>query len=86
MGTPIASMKNFGKATAELMAEIGITEFEQVQALGILEVYKRMKAAYPKWTSLNLLWGLEGAVTDTNWRDITPERKAELKKMLEDSM
>lgn len=78
-------MKNLGKVTQELLAEIGIMTFEQIQELGAIEVYKRMKRAYPKWTSLNLLWGLEGALNDMNWRDITPERKAEFKKLLQES-
>lgn len=29
--------------------------------------------------TLNFLWGIEGALSDKDWRDISDERKQELK-------
>lgn len=41
-----------------------------------------LKERYPKKVSLNLLWGLEAAIRDVDWRELTEADKEELKKRL----
>jgi hypothetical protein len=41
-----------------------------------------LKEMYPERVSLNLLWGLEAAIRDIDWRDLTETDKDELKKKL----
>lgn len=44
--------------------------------------YKILKERYPRKVSLNLLWGLEAAIRDVDWRELTATDKEELKKKL----
>ena len=44
--------------------------------------YKLLKEGYPKRVSLNLLWGLEAAIRDVDWRELNEADKDELKKKL----
>ena len=44
--------------------------------------YKLLKERYPNRVSLNLLWGLEAAIRDVDWRELTGTDKEELKQKL----
>jgi hypothetical protein len=49
---------------------------------GSITTYKMLKERYPKKVSLNLLWGLEAAIRDIDWRELTEMDKQELKQNL----
>lgn len=76
----LSTLKNIGPATIEWLHEVGIHSVEDLQSLGAVGAYIRLKQAFPKAVSLNALWGLEAALTNTDWRMLSPERKAELKE------
>ena len=78
----LEELRNLGKVSIGWLREAGIHSREDLAALGPVEAYKRVKAMYPKKVSLNLLWGLEGALTDTDWRAIPKEYKEELRKQV----
>ena len=78
-------MKNLGPKSSEWLAAIGVYSLEDVAALGVVETYKRVKAAYPEKVTLNMLWGLQAALLDIHWRDLPPEIKEELKRQVENS-
>ncbi|MCI0714579.1 MAG: TfoX/Sxy family protein [Chloroflexi bacterium] len=82
--TKLTDVRGIGPTTTEWLNEIGIHTLEDIQALGAVETYKRLKRAFPKFVTLNALWGLEAVLNDMDWRDISPERKAELRKLIED--
>jgi DNA transformation protein and related proteins len=71
-------MKNFGKQSSEWLEEIGVKSLEDVEALGVIEVYRRVKERFPDKVSLNMLWGLQGAVMGIRHDQIPPEVKAAL--------
>lgn len=71
-------MKNFGKKSSEWLGEIGVKSLEDVEALGVIEVYRRMKERFPDKVSLNILWALQGAVMGIRYDQIPPEVKAAL--------
>jgi DNA transformation protein len=50
-------MKNMGAKTQEWLAEIGVHSLEDVEALGVIEVYRRLKERFPEKVTLNALWG-----------------------------
>ncbi|WP_372870473.1 TfoX/Sxy family protein [Shewanella sp.] len=75
--TAITNAANLGPKSAQWLAKIGITELEQVRALGSIEVMLRLKGAGIP-VSLNLLYALEGALEGRHWQEIKCERKAEL--------
>lgn len=80
-----SSLRNLGKVSDELLADIGIHTAEQIQELGAVAVYLRLKRAYPDFTTLNVLWALEGALTDTDWRHLPEERKEALRRQVEEA-
>jgi hypothetical protein len=76
-------MKNIGPKSSEWLASVGIHTLDDVAKLGVVEIYKRVKAAYPDEVSLNLLYGLQAALLDLPWNELPPDIKAELKKQVE---
>ena len=78
------TLRNIGPATTEWLAEIGIYTRADLERLGVVETWKRLKRTYPKAVTLNALWGLEAALLDIDWRAIPDERKAELKAQVKD--
>lgn len=76
-------MKNLGPKSRAWLASIGVHTLEDVAALGVVETYKRVKAAYPEKVSLNLLWGLQAALLDIPWNEIPQDIKDQLRKEAE---
>ncbi len=67
--TPI---KNMGPKSSAWLHEIGIDSLEDLEAIGAVEAYRRLKAARPTEVSLNALWGMQGAILNIHWNMITP--------------
>ena len=77
-------MKNLGPKSSEWLASVGIHTLEDVAKIGVVETYKLVKAAYPEKVSLNMLYGLQAALMDINWKDLPPDIKESLKKQVEE--
>jgi len=77
-------MKNMGPKSSEWLASIGVHSLEDVAKLGVVETYKRVKAAYPEKVSLNLLYGLQAALLDISWNELPPDIKEQLKRQVEE--
>ena len=75
-------MKNIGPKSRQWLAEIGIYTIQDLKKAGSVTAYKILKELYPKEVSLNLLCGLEAAIRDIDWRELTEIDKVELKKRL----
>ena len=75
-------MRNIGPTSRRWLAEIDIRTLEDLRQVGAVAAYRFIKARYPKQASLNLLWGLEGAVRDIDWRELTEADKVALKQQL----
>jgi DNA transformation protein and related proteins len=73
-------MKNMGPKSREWLAGVGIHTLEEVAELGVVETYKRVKAAYPEKVTLNMLYGLQAALLDIAWIELPPDIKAQLRK------
>ena len=78
-------MKNIGPKSREWLASAGVYTLDDVAKLGVVETYKRVKAAYPEKVSLNLLWGLQAALLDLPWNELPPDIKYELRKQVGES-
>ena len=78
-------MKNLGSKSSEWLASVGVYTLDDVAKLGVVETYKRVKAAYPEKVSLNMLWGLQAALLDLPWNELPPDIKSELRKQVEES-
>ncbi|MBI2332915.1 MAG: TfoX/Sxy family protein [Chloroflexi bacterium] len=76
-------MKNLGPKSSEWLASIGIYTLEDVARLGVVETYKRVKAAYPEKVSLNLLYGLQAALLDIPISVLPQDIREQLKREAE---
>ena len=75
-------MKNLGPKSRQWLAELGIYTIRDLRSAGSITTYKLLKERYPKKVSLNLLWGLEAAICDVDWRELTETDKEELRQKL----
>lgn len=74
---------NIGPKSTLWLNEAGIYTYEDLEAIGSVEAWRRVKAMRPREVSLNLLYGLEGALMGVRWDQLPPEVKAELRAAAE---
>lgn len=79
----IHEVRNIGPKTAEWLVAVGVSTFEDLERIGVLEAYKLLVEQYPHKITLNALWGLQGALLDIPWNEISPEMKVKLKAEFE---
>jgi DNA transformation protein and related proteins len=77
-------IKNIGPKTSAWLHKVGVHTLEDIEALGVVEVYKRLKTAFPNKVSLNALYGLQAAILNTHWNNLPPDMKADLKAQVKD--
>ncbi len=78
-------MKNLGPKSTEWLASVGVHSLEDVARLGVVETYKRVKAAHPEKVTFNMLWGLQAALLGIQWNELPQDIKDQLKKEVEES-
>jgi DNA transformation protein len=78
-------LRNLGPKSTHWLVSVGIASMDDLYDLGAVEAYRRVKAAYPQQVSLNMLWGLQGAMLDLPWNELPPEMKKKLLEELERS-
>jgi DNA transformation protein len=78
-------MKNMGPKSSEWLASVGIHTLDDVARLGVVEAYKRVKAAYPEKVTLNMLWGLQAALLDLPWSELPADIKEALRKQVDEA-
>ena len=75
-------MMNLGRKSAERLAAANISDPETLQEIGAAAAYHRVKIKFPKDTSLNLLWAIQGALMEMHWHDLPDEVKQHLRDEL----
>jgi DNA transformation protein len=80
---PISELTGLGPKSQEMLARSGITTVEQLRKLGSIEAYVRTKRVNSA-VSLNLLWGLESALTGEHWQDVAKKHRTSLLLALEE--
>lgn len=78
-------MKNLGPKSREWLASVGVHTIDDIARLGIIETYRRVKAAYPEKVTLNLLWGLQAALLGIRWDELPPDIKDDLRRQVEET-
>ena len=73
-----ADLSHLGPVTRRRLAAVGITSQAELEALGAVDAYRRLKHAFPKEVSLNALWGLHATLTGMRWTDIDAATKTRL--------
>ncbi|MDE7219388.1 MAG: TfoX/Sxy family protein [Oscillospiraceae bacterium] len=74
----LTSMMNIGKEMARKLTAVGIDSAEKLIAEGAEEVFQRLKEMYPQ-VCLVHLYALEGAISQTEFNNLSPARKKTLK-------
>jgi DNA transformation protein len=75
----LSELRNIGPQSAQWLKSVGIETIEDLEDVGVVEAYKRVKAAYPDRVSLNLLYALKGGLLDIEWNLLPEKLKIELK-------
>jgi DNA transformation protein and related proteins len=76
MGSDV-KLRNIGPKSAAWLRQTGIRTQADLEAVGALAAYVRVKRAGFK-PSLNLLYALEGAILGCHWQEIPEQRRSEL--------
>ena len=72
----LQSLKNIGASSAEKLLDIGISSRAQLDELGAVTVFQRLRQRYP--VSMTMLWALQGAILDLPYYLLPCEMKDEL--------
>ncbi|MEM9657669.1 MAG: TfoX/Sxy family protein [Planctomycetota bacterium] len=75
------SLRNVGPASAAWLAAVGVGSLADLRRIGSVAAYARVRRVRPQ-ASRNLLWALEGALRNCDWRDLSNEDKAQLEREL----
>lgn len=78
----MADLPNLGPKSQQMLKAAGIGKVAQLRKLGAVAAYARVKRVTPA-ASLNLLWALEGALTNLPWQVVAREHRTSLLLALE---
>lgn len=77
-------MRNLGPVSRRWLAAIDVHTLEDLRRVGSVDAYRLLLLRGYR-VSLNLLWGMEAALRDVHWMEITPEEKQVLRRRLEET-
>ncbi|MEY2633412.1 MAG: hypothetical protein RIR00_2066 [Pseudomonadota bacterium] len=77
MAEDFADLPNLGPKSRDMLQAAGIRSLQQLRELGAIAAYVRVKASKGN-ASLNLLWALEGALSNRPWQDVARHDRASL--------
>ena len=67
-----------------MLRSAGISTLAQLRRLGAVKAYIKVRGV-DKRASLNLLWALEGALSERSWRDVAKDDRLRLLLAVEDA-
>lgn len=73
----IAKLRNLGPKSQEMLIRAGIHTIDQLRATGAVRAFVQVKQTQ-KHISLNLLWALEGALSDRPWQEVAKQDRLSL--------
>lgn len=76
--TKLTDMLNIGKELESKLQSVNVDSAENLVELGAKEAFLRLKEAYPN-VCLVHLYALQGAITDTDFNNLSRETKEDLK-------
>lgn len=78
----LLQLKNLGAASVNILHAIGVNSRADLQRMGAVEAYSRIKARGIQVSKV-MLYALEGALSDVHWNDLDPELKKQLLEQVE---
>ena len=82
MTKQIKDMRNLGPAMQRMLAEIDISTAADLEIVGAVEAYLRLKFVFDRRISLNALYAMEAALRDCDWRALDKTVKQRLKAQI----
>ncbi len=76
MRNDLLDLKNIGEQSSRWLMDIGIESIHEIEELGAVEVYSRLRERYP--VSKNMLWALQGALMNLPYNQLPEVVKAVL--------
>lgn len=76
------ALRNLGFSSLHMLASAGVENEVQLRELGAVAAYVAVQRAGFK-PSLNLLWALEGALSNRHWQDVARDDRLDLLLALE---
>ncbi|MBW8315667.1 MAG: TfoX/Sxy family protein [Hydrogenophaga sp.] len=73
----LAVLPGLGPRSQAMLAAAGIPDLATLRRLGAVVAYARVKRYDPR-ASLNLLWGIEAALTGLPWQTVAREHRTSL--------
>ena len=70
-------LRNIGPKSAAWLRQVGLRTLDDLASAGAVGAYMKVRRAGFK-PSLNLLYALEGALTDCHWQEVPESRRTEL--------
>jgi hypothetical protein len=80
--TPISKLKNMGSKSVTMLAKIGIHTREELEEIGAIEAYKKLKLA-GETPGHSFVYAIEGALMNKPWDALPAETRSRLKAMIE---
>ena len=78
----LSDMRNLGPQSETMLVAAGIPTPARLKTCGAVEAFIALKQT-GQTVSLNMLWAMEGALSDRDWRDVVREDKLRLLTELE---
>ncbi len=78
----IEQLRNIGPTSASWLRSVGIQTQSQLRDIGPVAAFLIVRSRFPK-VSLNLLWALAAGIDRIDWRELSIEKKNELRAQLE---
>ncbi len=79
----MTKIPNIGPKSQTLLDEIEVFDLVDLQALGSVEVYARLKFRFGRQANRNFLHALDAAILGCSWKALPPERKVWLDMAVE---
>lgn len=83
LDTPVENLRNLGPASAAWLHEIGVDSESDLQRMGSVVAFRLVRQRQPH-VNLNLLWALEAALTNRDWRELSTAEKQRLRDEVEE--
>lgn len=80
----LSELQNLGPTTEQRLHDVGVGDAAELDRVGAVEAYRRLKKRYPRETSLNALYALVGALLDVRWTELPDDVRARAKAAVSD--
>ena len=74
----MSKIRNIGPVSMQWLVDVGVESIEELERIGSVEAYRRVRDLHQGEASLNLLWALQAGLMDIHWADLPPEIKDQL--------